>query len=74
MWKFVGQVLHVTVAVIFTGIVFGVGHGPSPDHFWTTGLLFGVPFAATFAKRDWEHAVSAHYMVNMIPALAAFIT
>ena len=64
--------LAVVAAVLFSGIVFGVGHGFTPDHFWTTGLLYGVPFAATFAKRDWEHAVGAHYMVNMIPALVAF--
>jgi hypothetical protein len=64
--------LAVLAAVLFSGIVFGMGHGPTPDHFWTTGLLFGVPFAATFVTRDWEHAVGAHYMVNMIPALVAF--
>jgi len=60
-------------AVLFSGITFGVSHGLTADHFLTTGLLFGVPFAAIFAKRDWEHAVGAHYMVNMIPALTAFI-
>ena len=65
--------MAVIAAVLFSGIVFGGGHGFTPDHFWITGLLYGVPFAATFAKRDWEHAVGAHYMVNMIPALAAFI-
>ena len=64
--------LAVIAAVLFSGIVFGVGHGFTPDNFWTTGILYGVPFAATFAKRDWEHAVGAHYMVNMIPALVAF--
>jgi len=68
--KFPG--LAVVAAVLFSGIVFGVGHGLTLDLFWTTGLLYGVPFAATFAKRDWEHAVGAHYMVNMIPALVAF--
>ena len=70
--KYLG--LAVVAAVLFSGIVFGVGHGSTPDHFWTTGLLYGVPFAATFAKRDWEHAVGAHYMVNMIPALVAFLS
>jgi len=64
--------LAVIAAVLFSGIVFGVGHGFTPDNFWTTGILYGVPVAATFAKRDWEHAVGAHYMVNMIPALVAF--
>jgi len=67
------RTLAVITAILFSGIVFGVGHGFTPDHFWTTGLLFGVPFAAIFAKRDWEHAVGAHYMVNMIPTLVAFI-
>jgi hypothetical protein len=65
--------LAVIAAVLFSGIVFGVGHGFTPDHFWTTGILYGIPFAVMFAKRDWEHAVGAHYMVNMIPALVAFL-
>ncbi len=65
-------VVAVVAAVLFSGIVFGVGHGLTAYHFWTTGMLFGVPFAAIFVTRDWEHAVGAHYMVNMIPALVAF--
>jgi hypothetical protein len=67
------QSLAVVAAVLFSGIVFGVGHGLTLDHFWTTGLLYGIPFAVIFVKRDWEHAVGAHYMVNMIPALIAFL-
>jgi len=67
------QSVAVIAAVLFSGITFGVSHGLTLDHFLTTGLLFGVPFAAIFAKWDWEHAVGAHYMVNMIPALAAFL-
>jgi len=66
--------LAVAGAVLFSGITFGVSHGLTVDHFLTTGLLFGVPFAAIFAKRDWEHAVGAHYMVNMIPTLVALIS
>jgi len=65
--------LAIVAAVLFSGITFGVGHGRTLDNFMTTGLLYGVPFAAIFAKRDWEHAVGAHYMVNMIPALVAFL-
>jgi hypothetical protein len=26
-----------------------------------------------FARRDWEHAVGAHYMVNMIPLVIVFL-
>jgi len=66
-------ILAVIAAVLFSGITFGVGHGRTLEHFLTTGLLYGVPFAAIFAKRDWEHAVGAHYMVNFIPTLIAFI-
>jgi hypothetical protein len=67
------QNVVVIASVLFSGIVFGVGHGRTLERFLTTGLLYGVPFAAVFAKRDWEHAVGAHYMVNMIPAVVAFL-
>jgi membrane protease YdiL (CAAX protease family) len=59
--------------IIFSGVLFGVGHGLDLDTFLTTGLLYGVPLAAVFAMRDWEHAVGAHYMINMIPTLAVFL-
>jgi hypothetical protein len=61
--------LAVLVAVLFSGITFGLGHGRTTERFLVTGLLYGVPFAALFARRDWEHAVGAHYMVDMIPWL-----
>jgi hypothetical protein len=47
-------------------------HGFTLERFLVTGLLYGVPMAAIFAKSDWEHAVGAHYMVNMIPWLKVF--
>jgi hypothetical protein len=37
-----------------------------------TGLLFLLPMAVLFIKRDWEHAVGFHYAVNLIPMLVAF--
>ena len=37
------------------------------------GLLFGLPMAVVFARRDWEHAVGAHYMINMFPTLMVFL-
>jgi hypothetical protein len=67
------QNLVVIAAVLFSGIVFGVVHDRTLEMFLTTGLLYGVPFAAVFAKRDWEHAVGAHYMVNLVPAVVAFL-
>jgi len=64
--------LAVIVSVLFSGITFGVGHGRTVEGFVMTGLGYGVPMAALFAKRDWEHAVGAHYVVNLIPWFAAF--
>jgi hypothetical protein len=57
----------VVATVFFSGITFGMGHGFTLERFLVTGLLYGVPMAAILARRDWEHAVGAHYMVNMIP-------
>ena len=48
---------------------------PSPsgtaDH--STGLLYGLPMAAVFARRDWEHAVGAHYTESFIGWLMASV-
>lgn len=63
----------VVAAVLFSGIVFGVSHGRTLERLLTTGLLYGVPMAAIFARRDWEHAVGAHYMVNMIPWVMVYL-
>ncbi|MBN1658025.1 MAG: hypothetical protein JXA93_06460 [Anaerolineae bacterium] len=65
--------LAVLAAILFGGVTFGLSHGLTMDRFLTTGLLYGVPFATVFAKRDWEHAVGAHYMVNLIPWLMVFL-
>ncbi len=65
--------LAVLGAVLFSGITFGLGHGRTLENFLTTGLLFGVPMAVMFSRGDWEHAVGAHYMVNMIPSMMVFL-
>jgi hypothetical protein len=65
--------IAVLLAVLFSGITFGLGHGRSIERLLTTGLLYGVPMAVVFAKRDFEHAIGAHYMINMIPWAMAFL-
>jgi len=65
--------LAVVAAVLFSGLTFGLGHSRTLESFLETGLLYGVPFAAVFARRDWEHAVGAHYMVNFVPWVMAFL-
>jgi hypothetical protein len=60
-------------AILFSGITFGLAHGRTLETLLTTGLLYGVPLAAVFARRDWEHAVGAHYMINAIPWTVLFL-
>ena len=60
-------------AVLFSAVTFGLGHGISLHNFLTTGLLYGLPMAVIFARRDWAHAVGTHYMVNLIPVVMVFL-
>jgi hypothetical protein len=61
-------------AVLFSAIPFGLFHGGTLlERVLITGLLYGLPMAVVFAKRDWEHAMGAHYMINMIPTLMVFL-
>lgn len=64
----------IIAAILFSGITFGLGHGRTLEVFLTTGLLYGVPLAATFVRRDWEHTVGAHYIINMIPWTMVFLS
>lgn len=64
--------IAVIGALLFSAVTFGLGHGWTFDSFFTTGLLYGLPMAAAFSQRDWEHAVGGHYMVNMIPMVTVF--
>jgi len=66
-------VVAVLAAVLFSAITFGLGHGRTLDKFLTTGLLYGLPMAIIYVKRDLEHVIGAHYMVNMIPWLMVFL-
>lgn len=64
----------IVCALLFSAITFGLGHGGTfEERFLITGLLYGLPMAVIFARRDWEHAVGAHYMINMIPWLLVFL-
>ncbi|KAF5426834.1 MAG: CAAX protease self-immunity [Candidatus Methanomarinus sp.] len=64
----------VVSAVLFSAIIFGLVHdGTLLDRILITGLLYGLPMAVIFAKRDWEYAVGAHYMINMIPWVMVFL-
>jgi hypothetical protein len=68
-------VIAIILSALFSAITFGLWHGGTllMDRFLTIGLLFGLPMAVVFARRDWEHTVGAHYMINMIPTLIVFL-
>jgi hypothetical protein len=64
----------IFISVLISAASFGLGHGGTYlERLLVTGLLYGLPMAVVFAKRDWEHAVGAHYMINMIPTLIVFL-
>lgn len=67
------QYIAIIIAVVFSAITFGLGHERTWYVFFTTGLLYGLPMAVVFVKRDWEHSVGAHYMINTIPWIIAFL-
>jgi hypothetical protein len=64
----------VLAAMLFSAITFGLSHGHTMHNFLTTGMLYGMSMAIVFVKRDWEHAVGAHYMINMIPWVMVFLS
>ena len=63
----------IIIAVLFNAITFGLLHEGTMHGFLVTGLLFGLPMAVVFTRRDFEHAVGAHYMINMIPTFMVFL-
>lgn len=65
--------IAILIAIFFSAITFGLGHGRSFDSFFVTGLLYGLPMSIIFVKRDIEHAIGAHYMINMIPTFYMFL-
>jgi hypothetical protein len=65
-------VIAVLITVLFSAIIFGLGHGWTLERLFITGLLYGLPLAVVFVKRDWEHALGAHYMINFIPWILVF--
>ena len=67
-------IVAIVLSVLFSSIVFGLSHGGSlMDRVLTTGLLYGLPMAVIYVRYGWEHAVGAHYMINMIPWIMVFL-
>ena len=60
-------------AALCSTTVLGLSHEYTLYEFLVTGLLYGLPMAVAFVSRDWEHALSAHYMTNMMTWLMWFL-
>jgi len=66
--------LAIVFSTLFSAIVFGLGHSGDLMHrFLNIGLLYGFPMAILYVRRDWEHAVGAHYMIDFIPWVMVFL-
>lgn len=63
----------VLLAVLSSALIFGLGHGRNLERLLSIGLLYGLPLAVIFVRRDWEHSVGAHYMINMGPWLMVYL-
>jgi sterol desaturase/sphingolipid hydroxylase (fatty acid hydroxylase superfamily) len=63
----------VVAAVIIGSLTHGLAHlsaheilGPAGAMMLLTGLLYGVPMAMLFIKRDLEHAVGYHFFIDFL--------
>jgi membrane protease YdiL (CAAX protease family) len=66
--------LSIVFSTLFSAIVFGLGHGEDLiNSFLNIGLLYGLPMAVIYVRRDWEHTVGAHYMIDLIPWIMVFL-
>jgi hypothetical protein len=65
--------IAIGLAVLFSAVTFGLGHGQTLGNLLSAGLGYGLPMAVVFARRDWEHAVGAHYAINMVPWLMVLL-
>jgi hypothetical protein len=57
-------------AALLSALAHGFLHGLDLNALLITGLIYLLPMAVLFIKRDWEQAVGAHYVVNLISFLA----
>jgi hypothetical protein len=69
-----GRRRALTVAVVLSALVHGFAHsGVDPIGIVIGSLLFTVPSALLFARRDLEHAVGYHMVVDAIRYAAAYL-
>jgi hypothetical protein len=63
------------VAILISVLAFSTAHaGINPFVMIIDGLLFSTPYALLLIKKDFEHAVGYHFMVDFVRYIAAFLS
>jgi hypothetical protein len=64
----------VVAAILIGALVHGFAHsGINPFGIVIGSLLYGLPTALLFIKKDFEHAIGYHFLVDFVRFLAAFL-
>lgn len=64
----------VVLAILISILAFSTSHaGLNSFVIVIDGLLFSTPYALLFIKKDFEHAVGYHFMVDFMRFIAAFL-
>ena len=50
-----------------------MGRGQTVGNLLGAALGYALPMAVVFVRRDWEHAVGAHYAINVLPWVLALL-
>jgi F0F1-type ATP synthase assembly protein I len=62
------------VAVLIGALVHGFAHtGIDPFGLIIGSLLYGLPTALLFIKKDFEHAVGYHFLIDFVRFMAALL-
>ena len=65
----------IVLAILISILAFSTAHGGfNPFVIIIDGLLFSTPYALLLIKKDYEHAVGYHFMVDFIRFIAAFLS
>lgn len=64
----------IVVAILVSIFAFTFAHSGLNPFGFLYGLLFSMPHALLFIKKDFEHAVGYHFMIDFVRYIAAFIS
>ena len=65
----------IVVAILASVIAWGFAHsGVDPLGIFIGSLLYGLPVALLLIKKDFEHAVGYHFLVDFVRFMAAFLS